>query len=109
MIHNASRQRTVLALLLSAALLVLLGSSMVGSVSIPLSGLPAALAGLFGSGEGGIAATLLDLRLGRACAAFVTGAALALAGVMMQALLRNPLADPYVLGISSGAAVGALA
>jgi iron complex transport system permease protein len=41
--------------------------------------------------------------------AFVTGAALALAGVMMQALLRNPLADPYVLGISAGASVGALA
>ena len=109
MIHNASRQRTVLALLLSAALLVLLGSSMVGSISIPLSDLPAALAGLFGSGEGGMASTLLDLRLGRSAAAFVTGAALALAGVMMQALLRNPLADPYVLGISSGAAVGALA
>ena len=109
MIHTASRHRTLLALLSSAALLVLLGSSMVGSVSIPLSGLPSALAGLFGSGEGGIATTLLDLRLGRACAAFATGAALALAGVMMQALLRNPLADPYVLGISSGAAVGALA
>ena len=40
--------------------------------------------------------------------AFVTGGALALAGVMMQALLRNPLADPYVLGISAGASVGAL-
>ena len=39
----------------------------------------------------------------------MTGAALALAGVMMQALLRNPLADPYVLGVSGGAAVGALA
>lgn len=104
MIHAATRYRTLLALLSSAALLVLLGSSMVGSVSIPLSELPAALAG-----EGGIATTLLDLRLGRACAAFATGAALALAGVMMQALLRNPLADPYVLGISSGAAVGALA
>ena len=109
MIHTATRYRTLLALLSSAALLVLLGSSMVGSVSIPLSGLPSALAGLVGNGEGGIATTLLDLRLGRACAAFATGAALALAGVMMQALLRNPLADPYVLGISSGAAVGALA
>lgn len=54
-------------------------------------------------------ATLLDLRLGRASSAFVTGAALALAGVMMQALVRNPLADPYVLGVSAGAAVGALA
>lgn len=54
-------------------------------------------------------ATLLELRLTRGMTAFATGAALALAGVMMQALLRNPLADPYVLGISGGAAVGALA
>jgi len=53
-------------------------------------------------------ATLLHLRLLRGLSAFVTGATLALAGVLMQALLRNPLADPYVLGISGGAAVGAL-
>ena len=51
---------------------------------------------------------LLELRLSRALAAFATGAALALAGVMMQSLLRNPLADPYVLGVSGGASVGAL-
>jgi iron complex transport system permease protein len=50
-----------------------------------------------------------ELRLPRALAAFGTGAVLALAGVLMQALLRNPLADPYVLGVSGGAAVGALA
>ncbi len=49
-----------------------------------------------------------DLRLPRALAAFGTGVVLALAGVLMQALLRNPLADPYVLGVSGGAAVGAL-
>jgi iron complex transport system permease protein len=49
-----------------------------------------------------------ELRLPRALAAFGAGAVLALAGVLMQALLRNPLADPYVLGISGGAAVGAL-
>jgi len=55
-----------------------------------------------------LAATLLDLRLTRALTAFSTGAMLALAGVMMQVLLRNPLADPYVLGVSGGAAVGAL-
>jgi iron complex transport system permease protein len=103
------RHRLILALLASAALFVLLLSSLVGSISIPLSELPSALADIFSGEAGGMAATLLDLRLGRACAAFVTGAALALAGVMMQALLRNPLADPYVLGISSGAAVGALA
>ena len=50
-----------------------------------------------------------DIRLPRTLAAFVTGAALELAGVLMQVLLRNPLADPYILGLSGGAAVGALA
>jgi iron complex transport system permease protein len=47
--------------------------------------------------------------LPRALAAFACGGLLALAGALMQVLLRNPLADPYVLGISGGAAVGALA
>ena len=51
---------------------------------------------------------LLRLRLPRALAAFGTGAALAVAGALMQVLLRNPLADPYVLGTSGGAAVAAL-
>ncbi len=49
------------------------------------------------------------LRVPRAMAAFATGGLLALAGALMQVLLRNPLADPYVLGLSGGAAVGALA
>src|SRR6185437_2743446 len=51
---------------------------------------------------------ILGLRLPRALNAFSTGGLLALAGVLMQVLLRNPLADPYVLGISGGAAVAAL-
>jgi iron complex transport system permease protein len=51
---------------------------------------------------------VVELRLPRAIAAFGAGVVLALAGVLMQALLRNPLADPYVLGVSGGAAVGAL-
>ncbi|NKI33640.1 iron ABC transporter permease [Wenzhouxiangella sp. XN79A] len=46
----------------------------------------------------------LELRLPRAIAALVTGGLLALAGVLMQVLLRNPLADPYILGLSGGAA-----
>src|SRR5262245_19385217 len=50
-----------------------------------------------------------QLRLPRALAAFGTGGLLALAGALMQVLLRNPLADPYVMGASGGAAVGALA
>lgn len=53
-------------------------------------------------------AIVLELRLPRALAAFATGAVLALAGVLMQVLLRNPLADPYVLGVSGGASVAAV-
>lgn len=51
---------------------------------------------------------LTRLRLPRALAAFAVGGLLALAGALMQVLLRNPLADPYILGLSGGAAVGAL-
>ena len=52
---------------------------------------------------------ILDLRLPRALTAFSVGGLLAIAGVLMQVLLRNPLADPYILGSSGGAAVAALA
>ncbi|WP_217895603.1 FecCD family ABC transporter permease [Oceanospirillum sanctuarii] len=54
------------------------------------------------------ATVVTELRLPRALSALVVGAELALAGCLMQVLLRNPLADPYVLGVSGGAAVGAL-
>lgn len=50
---------------------------------------------------------LFTLRLHRLATGFVTGAALAAAGVVFQAVLRNPLADPYVLGVSGGGALGA--
>jgi iron complex transport system permease protein len=92
---------------LACASLVLAGT--IGSVAVPLSDLPAALLDALRGQGTTLASTLVDLRLTRALVAFVTGAALALAGVLMQALLRNPLADPYVLGISAGASVGALA
>jgi iron complex transport system permease protein len=51
---------------------------------------------------------VLKLRLPRALSGFACGALLAVSGVLMQALLRNPLADPYILGVSGGASVGAL-
>ena len=51
---------------------------------------------------------LTELRLPRSLSAFAVGGLLALAGALMQTLLRNPLADPYVLGLSGGASVGAL-
>lgn len=64
---------------------------------------------LRGSAPDTVATAILDLRLPRALAAFAVGGMLALAGALLQVLLRNPLADPYVLGISGGAAVAALA
>ena len=106
---SPARRRATLALLGACALAALVGAGLAGSVALPLAELPQAFASLLSGAPGGMAATLLDLRLGRASSAFATGAALALAGVMMQALVRNPLADPYVLGVSAGAAVGALA
>jgi len=104
------RQRAVpiLAALLCAALASLLIAGMSGSIAVAPAELPEAVAQVLRGRPESLAASLVELRVGRALMAFVTGGALALAGVMMQALLRNPLADPYVLGISAGASVGAL-
>lgn len=55
------------------------------------------------------ASVIFDLRLPRIIMAVLSGGVLALGGVVMQALIRNPLADPYILGVSSGAAMGATA
>ena len=76
-----------------------------GSTRLPLLELLQALASPGDSVAGEI---VTQLRLPRALAAFSVGGLLALAGALMQVLLRNPLADPYVLGLSGGAAVGAL-
>lgn len=105
------RQRAALvtASLLLVALACMLYAGMTGSIRVAAGDVPAALRQLFEGQPQSLAASLLELRAGRALVAFVTGAALALAGVLMQALLRNPLADPYILGISAGASVGALA
>jgi iron complex transport system permease protein len=92
----------VLALLAVASLAMALA---VGSVALT----PADLLAAVGDGEPSLAnQVLFDLRLPRALAAFACGGLLALAGALMQVLLRNPLADPYVLGVSGGASVGAL-
>jgi len=77
----------------------------VGSVALDPATVLRALAG---SGDATARGIVQGLRLPRAVAAFATGGSLALAGAILQVLLRNPLADPYVLGVSGGAAVGAL-
>ncbi|QNA98711.1 iron ABC transporter permease [Massilia sp. Se16.2.3] len=95
--------------LLLVALAALLYAGMTGSIAVAVAEVPAALGQLFEGRPQSLAASLLELRAGRALVAFATGSALVPAGVLMQALLRNPLADPYILGISAGASVGALA
>lgn len=67
-----------------------------------------ALLALFGVGEPSSLAIVRDVRLPRALAAWLVGAALGASGAAMQGLLRNPLADPGVLGVSSAAALGAV-
>lgn len=103
---NNSRVAFTYALLTIAAAASIAGSLIAGSVAVPASELWGAL---FGSGDGLAATLVMELRLPRALTAFAAGGVLAIAGVLMQVLLRNPLADPYVMGVSGGAAVAALA
>ena len=105
---SAHRTQLILAALSLISLASLALACSVGSVSLSFSDLLDAAGELMRGDAASLNATLLELRLDRALLAFVIGATLGLAGVMMQALLRNPLADPYVLGVSSGASVGAL-
>lgn len=71
-------------------------------------GVTEAINAVLGSGPEKTRSLILDLRLPRALTAFSVGGLLAIAGVLMQVLLRNPLAEPYILGSSGGAAVAAL-
>ena len=73
-----------------------------GSVRVPFESV---LGALFGFRAEGLAATVIDLRLVRTVAALVSGASLGAAGAVLQSLFRNPLADPFVLGISSGSSL----
>ncbi len=104
----AGRARTtlVLATLALAALASLALALATGSVGVDATSIVRALAGDTAPGP---VAIVRELRLPRALAAFAVGGLLAVAGALLQVLLRNPLADPYILGISGGAAVGALA
>lgn len=87
------------------SLLCMALSVSIGSASLSLAD---SWAVLTGTGTPLQQTLILDLRLPRTLSAFATGGLLAVAGALMQVLLRNPLADPYILGLSGGAAVGAL-
>lgn len=99
------RRATFLLLFFVLAILSLLAGVAVGSVDLSASQIARALL----SGPTDVPGQIIwQLRLPRVASAFACGALLALSGAILQALLRNPLADPYILGISGGAAVGAL-
>ncbi|ROR66383.1 iron chelate uptake ABC transporter family permease subunit [Agrococcus jenensis] len=106
------RRRWVLPAL--GALLLALGvaAACIGVAGVAPADALAAIAARLGVGASPLGAVgdaiVVDLRLPRILAAAAVGAGLAIVGAVMQALVRNPLADPYLLGVSSGASVGAV-
>lgn len=107
------RTKTKMGFLLAAALLALLLGVGVGSVYVSPADILSILAGrLFGLPlpehiPASYSVMVLDMRLPRVLLAFLTGAALAAGGGVMQSVLQNPLASPFGLGVSSGAGLGA--
>ena len=100
---------TALPLLGVGALLAMVLALRFGSVAIETSALADALVSrVAGRPDASLAYTLLALRLPRALTALAVGGLLGLSGALLQALMRNPLADPYVLGVSGGASCAAM-
>lgn len=102
---SAKRITPCIFIMLSALTAVLFCVDLsVGAVSIPVADVWAALTG--GDCPDATAFIVRNIRLIKAVVALLTGAALSVSGLQMQTLFRNPLAGPYVLGISSGASLG---
>jgi len=102
---NAARNGALFTGLLLFAAVAFVAALATGSADVSLA---ETISALRGAGPEHTQSLVLDLRLPRAMTAFAVGGLLAVAGVLMQVLLRNPLAEPYILGSSGGAAVAAL-
>jgi iron complex transport system permease protein len=102
---SALMRRVTAAAVLLGAPLALAAALWFGSVDVPAAEWLATVAG---GGNDTNREIIWGLRAPRALAAFAVGALLAVAGALLQVLLRNPLADPTILGVSGGAAVGAM-
>ena len=99
-----SRSAILFAMLAALTLFLFLLDLAVGAVAVPLGDVWAALTG--GDCPRATAKIIVNIRLIKAVVALLAGAALSVSGLQMQTLFRNPLAGPYVLGISSGASLG---
>lgn len=92
-------------LLLAALAVAMVAGLTIGPVGLDVRDVVRALAG---HGDTQTVAIVRDLRLARLCLAMIVGAGLGMSGAALQGTLRNPLAEPYLLGVSGGAAVGAV-
>lgn len=97
--------RSLTPILIALAIISAAISLATGSVPIELNEV---LGDIISGGDSTAKQIVLQLRLPRTLTAFAVGGLLALAGTLLQVLLRNPLADPYILGVSGGAAVATL-
>ena len=106
------RWLSVMATLSTAAIVLTLVCLQMGTQYVSLAEVGRIIGRAFGVGETGANGSsitdtiVLQLRMPRVLLGFLVGSSLASVGVILQALLRNPLADPYILGVSSGAALG---
>lgn len=110
MSHPTRTRASVVVTALMALLFIAIFAGVgLGAVRVPPAEIFAALGrALTGAPHAVADAVIVDIRLPRVVLAALVGACLSLAGVLYQALFRNPLADPYILGVSSGAGLGAI-
>lgn len=101
--HSFARSGKLFILLLALLTCAFILDIFLGSVSIKF---PVVLKALFHEDDSGISTIILKYRLPKALTAMVVGIALSLSGLQMQTVFRNPMAGPYVLGVSSGASLG---
>ena len=101
----SSKHIYLFAALVVSAILIFIISLLIGSVDISIKQL---LHALWAQDDSLVSSVVFELRLPRTVVGFMVGAMLALAGALMQVLLRNPLAEPYVLGVSGGASAAVL-
>ena len=98
---RAARCRVVTALL-AVALIVLVGANLcIGSVLVPANHIPGILSG--GAANSMESQVIWEIRLPRVLSAVLLGGALSLSGFLLQTFFNNPIADPFILGVSSGA------